>query len=213
MGSVRIMPNGGCELNQKTIRCDRVAQRLRLMHLSPGIRVDVFVDDAPYEPVAALLDSLERNEINDVFIFPPFMGTTPSKYVKHWMRFMVDGVVNHPFRMVMISTERFKTWRENLIVLPASEFAIVERLATARIGQADCITTPTALSMDLLKNEHRLWLFDHADEFTQSCLLPRAATSCDFLSAVMSLQNVRWGTEDLEAVRSVAGEIGCNIKE
>jgi hypothetical protein len=69
-----------------------------------------------------------------------------------------------------------------------------------------------ALPMDLRENEHRLLLFEHADELTRSCLIPRAATSCDFLSAVMSLANVRWDTGDLEAIRSIADEVGCNVR-
>jgi hypothetical protein len=212
-GFIQIFPDGGCQLNQKAILCDRVPLRLRAMHLSPGISVLVAVDDAPYESVVALLDSLERNGIKDVGLMPPFHGTNPSRSVNHWIRLEVEGLVNHPFQMVMIATEKFKTWRETLIVLPPPEFAIVDGLATARIGKADCLKSPVALPMDLRKNEHRLLLFEHADELTQSCLLPRAATSCDFLSAVMSLPNVRWGTEDLEAIRSVAGEIGCNVKK
>jgi hypothetical protein len=207
----QIFPDGGCQLNQKAILCDRVPLQLRAMHLSPGF--SVVVDGAPYESAVALLDSLERNGINDVRLMPPFLGTNPSRSVNHWIRLVVEGVVNHPFQMVMISTERFKTWRETLVVLPPPEFAIVDGLATARIGQADCLKNPVAPPMDLRENEHRLFLFEHADALTQSCLIPRAATSCDFLSAVISLANVRWGTGDLEAIRSVAGEIGCNVKE
>lgn len=212
-GFIQIFPDGGCQLNQKAILCDRVPLRLRAMNLSPGVSVLVAVDGAPYESVAALLDSLERNGINDVNLMPPFLGTSPSKSVNHWIRLVVEGVVNHPFQMVMISTERFRTWRETLIVLPTPEFAIIDSLATARIGQPDCLKSPADLPMELRENEHRLLLFEHADKLTRSCLLPRAATSCDFLSAVISLSNVRWATGDLEAIRSVAGEIGCNVNK
>jgi hypothetical protein len=212
-GFVQIFPDGGCELNKKASRCDLVPSRLRAMHVSPGFSVLLAVDGAPYESVVALLDSLERNGINDVSLMPPFLGTNPSKSVNHWIRLVVEGLVNHPFQMVMISTERFKTWRETLIVLPPSDFAIVDSLATARIGQTDCLKSPVTLPTDLRENEHRLLLFEHADKLTQSCLLPRAATSCDFLSAVVSPANVRWDKGDLEAIRSVAGEIGCNTKK
>jgi hypothetical protein len=212
-GFVQIFPDGGCELNKKAIRCDRVPSRLRAMHLSPEFSVDVAVDDAPYESVVAMLDSLKSNGLIDVFLMPPFLGTNPSRSVDHWIRLVVEGLVNHPFQMVMISTDRFKTWREALVVLPPSDFAIVDSLATARIAQTDCLKIPITLPMDLRENEHRLLLFEHANKLTRSCLLPRAATSCDFLSAVVSLANVRWDTGDLEAIRSVAGEIGCNVKK
>ena len=211
-GWLRILPNGGCELNKRVFRCDSVSLRLRSMHLSPEWPVDVTVDDAPYESVVAVLDALDKAGIEH-FVFPPFLGTNPSRSVNHWIRLVVEGQVNHPFQMVMISTESFKTWRERLIVLPQPEFAIVDGLASARTGQADCLKSPVELPMDLRENEHRLLLFEHADELTQSCLLPRAATSCDFLSAVMSLTNVRWATGDLEAIRTVASEIGCNARK
>jgi hypothetical protein len=209
-GWVRILPSGGCELNEKEIQCDRVVRQLRSMRLSPGFWVNVVVDGAPYEPVAALLDSLEKNGINNVHILPPFLGTTPSNSVKHWIKFVVEGVVNHPFPMVMITTERFKTWRERLIVLPASDFAIVDGLAKTRIGEGGCAASVKSIPRDLLENEHRLLLFEHDDDLTQSCWLPRTATSCEFLSAVMGLANVGWGPGDLQAIRSIAGEIGCD---
>jgi hypothetical protein len=206
---IQIFPTGQCELNRKAIRCDRIPTRVRAMHLPPGFAV-LAVDGAPYEAVGTMLASLHENEIKDVFLMPPFLGTTPSASVKHWIRLVVEGLVNHPFQMVMISTDRFETWRETLVVLPASEFGIVDALATARIGQADCLTSQVALPMDLRESEHRLLLFEHADQVTQSCLIPRATTSCDFLSAVMSVANVNWDAGDLDALRSVAGEIGCN---
>jgi hypothetical protein len=212
-GFIQLFPDGSCELNQKAILCDRIPLRLLAMHLSPGFSATVAVDDAPYESVVALLDTLKRNGINNVFIIPPLLGTNPSKSVNHWIRLVVEGLVNHPFQMVMISTERFGTWRETLIVLPPSEFAIVDGLATTRIGQADCLKSLSELPLDLRENEHRLFLFEHADNLTQSCVLPRAATSCEFLSAVMNLAGVRWGAGDIEAVRSVADEIGCNAKK
>ena len=211
-GFIQVLFDGTCQINQESIACDRVPKRLRAMYLSPGFSVLVAVDDAPYESVAALLDSLERSGIKDVHLMPAFLGTTPSKSVNHWIRLVVDGVVNHPFPMVMISTERFKTWRETLIVLPRSDYEIVDGLATERIGRADCLTSPTDLPMDLRGNEHRLLLFEHTDGSTRSCLLPRAATSCEFLTGVIGLTNVAWGTGDLEAIRSVAADIGCNVR-
>jgi hypothetical protein len=212
-GFVQVLPDGGCVLNQKAIQCDRVPPRLRAMHLSPGFSVLVAVDDAPYETVATLLESLRQNRIHDVFIMPPFQGTNPSKSVKHWIKFAVDGEINHPFQTAMISAERFKTWREKFILLPPSDFAIVDDLAKARIGNGDCVKSAADLPVDLAQKEHRLLLFEHSDDRTRSCLLPRAATSCEFLSEVSNLRDVRWGNEDLEAVRSVAGEIGCNVQQ
>jgi hypothetical protein len=208
-GWVEILPSGGCKVNQKAIRCDRVAQRLRLMHFSPGFSVLVNVDDAPYETVVALLDSLDKTGIEHVFVMPPFYGTNPSKSVKHWIRLVVDGDVNHPLAMVMITTERFKTWRENLIVLPTSGFSIVDRLATERIGQGACVTSAKDIPKEFLDAEHRLFLFEHSDDRTLSCLFPRARTSCEFLSKLTGLPNVGMVNEDSLAIVSVADEIGC----
>ena len=212
-GFIQVFPDGGCVLNQKAIQCDLVPPRLRAMHLSPGFSVLVAVDDAPYETVVTLLDSLRQNGIRDVFVMPPFQGTNPSKSIKHWIKFAVDGEINHPFQTAMISTERFKTWREKFILLPPSEFAIVDDLAKARIIKGDCVKSAADLPLDLAQREHRLLLFEHSDDRTQSCLLPRAATSCEFLSELTNLRDVRWGNEDFEAVRSVAGEIGCNVQQ
>jgi hypothetical protein len=210
-GFVQVLPDGGCVLNQLAVRCDRAPMRLRAMHLSPGFSVMVAVDDAPYETVVTLLDSLHLNGISDVFVMPPFQGTNPSKTIQQWIKFAVHGEINHPFQTLMISTERFKTWREQFILLSASEFASVDDLAAARIGQRDCVNNAADLALDLAQKEHRLLLFDHSHGRTQSCLLPRADTSCEFLSAVINLEGVRWTNDDREAIRSVAGEIGCNL--
>jgi hypothetical protein len=212
-GFIQVLPDAGCVLDQKAIRCDRVPSRLRAMHLSPGFSVLVAVDDAPYETVVTLLDSLRQNGIRDIVVMPPFQGTIPSKSIKHWIKFAVEGEINHPFQTAMISTERFKTWREKFILLPPSDFTIVDDLAKARIEKGDCVKNVSDLSLDLRQKEHRLLLFEHSDDGTRSCLLPRAATSCEFLSEVSSLRDVRWGNEDLDAVRSVAGEIGCNVQK
>jgi len=209
---IQIFPDGSCQINQKSIACDCVPRRLRAMHLSPGFAVLVAVDGAPYEPVAALLDALERNGIKDVNLMPAFLRTTPSESVNHWIRFVVEGLVNHPFAMVMISTERFTTWRETLIVLSPPEFDVVDDLATDRIRQADCLASPVDLPMNLRENEHRLLLFEHANGSTRSCLLPRAATSCEFLTEVIGFTSVAWSTGDLQAISSVADEIGCNVR-
>ena len=212
-GFIQVFPDGGCVLNQKAIQCDRVPPRLRATNLSPGFSVLVAVDGAPYETVVTLLESLRQSGIRDVSVMPPFLGTNPSKAIKYWIKFTVDGEINHPFQTAMIATERFKTWREKFILQPPSDFAIVDDLAKARIGNGDCAKSAADLPLNLAQKEHRLLLFEHSDDGTRSCLLPRAASSCEFLSEVTNLGDVCWGDEDLEAVRSVAGEIGCNVQQ
>ena len=212
-GFIQIFPDGGCQLNQKAILCDRVPLRLRAMHLSPGISVLVAVDDAPHESVVALLDSLQKSGIHDVFILPPFLGTNPSESLKHWIKLLPEGVPNHTLSWkVMISTESFRHWGETLIVLPESDFAVVDGLATARIAQGNCAAKFQDVPMDLRRSENRLWLFEHGDGSTQSCLFPRTDTSCDFLSAVMRLSNVHWGTGDLDEIRKVVAAVGCKAR-
>ena len=211
-GFVQISASGDCYIDQKAIHCDRVPRRLRAMHLSRETQITLVVDDAPYEPVAAMLDSLKGIGFKNVSFMPSFLGTNPSSSVTHWIKLVVEGVVNHPFAMAMISTEKFKTWRETLIVLPPEDFTPVDESAKAEVIKADCLQTPAAVPMNLRGKEQRLWLFRHADGLTQSCLLPSAATSCDFLLAVMGQANIHWGLGDLEAIRPVASEIGCKVK-
>jgi hypothetical protein len=189
-----------------------VARRLQSQHLSRETPIVVFADDAPYETVVTTLDSLKKVGFDKVQVFPPFLGTNPSKSLKHWIKLVPEGLQNHIFWKVMITTESFRNWGETLVVLSESDFAIVDRLAMSRIAQGNCAATVQDIPMGLRGSEHRLWLFDHGDELTQSCLFPRAATSCDFLSTVMRLPDVHWGTGDLEAISKVAGEIGCDAR-
>ena len=211
-GTVQILPSGSCEVDKQAIRCDRVARRLQSQHLSRETPIVVFADDAPYETVVTTLDSLKKVGFDKVQVFPPFLGTNPSKSLKHWIKLVPEGLQNHIFWKVMITTESFRNWGETLVVLSESDFAIVDRLAMSRIAQGNCAATVQDIPMGLRGSEHRLWLFDHGDELTQSCLFPRAATSCDFLSTVMRLPDVHWRTGDLEAISKVAGEIGCDAR-
>jgi hypothetical protein len=211
-GTVQILPGGNCEVDKRAVQCDRVARRLQSQHLSRETGIIIFANDAPYETVVATLDSLKKVGFADVRVFPPFMGTNPSKSLKHWIKLVPQGLQNHIFWKVMITTESFRNWGETLIVLSESDFAIVDRLALSRIAQGNCAAKIQDIPKDLRGSENRLWLFDHGDELTQSCLFPRAATSCDFLSTVMRLPDVHWGTGDLEAISKVVSEIGCNAR-
>ena len=169
----------------------------------------VAVDDAQYETVMSLLDSLGQNGISNIFVMPPFLGTNPSKSIKHWIKFVVHGAINHPFQTAMISTERFRTWRETLILLPLPEFEYADNLSRTRIAKGDCVQ-PADLTIHLAQAEHRLLLVEHSDDRTQSCLLPSAGTSCEFLTTMKGLSEIRWGKGDLGAINAVAAEIGCN---
>ena len=212
-GIIQVSPDGDCELNQKPIQCNRVPRRLRAMHLSPGFSIDIYVDGAPYESVMALLDSLQKGGFHDVSTMAPFLGTNPSESLKHWIKLLPEGIPNHTLSWkVIISTESFRHWGETLIVLPEADFAVVDSLATARIAQGNCTAKFQDIPMDLRRNENRLWLFEHGDGSTESCLFPRTDTSCDFLSAVLRLSNVHWGTGDLEAIRNVVAAVGCNAR-
>jgi hypothetical protein len=210
-GFIEINSDGGCRLNGETIQCDRVPLRLRAMHLMPNLPVLFLVDDAPYESVVMMLDLLKSIGFNDVLPSAPFLGTNPSKSVNHWIKFLVDGVRNQPPPIAPIATERFRTWGDYLIVLPASEFAIVDRLATVRTERGDCLSSIREVPKNLYESERRLILIEHADDVTRLCLIPRAAASCEFLTGVITLTNVAWGTGDLEMIRTVARGIGCNI--
>ena len=211
-GIVQILPNGRCEIDNQVMQCDRVARRLQSQHVPREAGITIFADDAPYETVVAMLDSLKTLGMDNASVFPPLLGTNPSKSLKHWIKLVPEGLQNHIFWKVIISTERFRNWGETLVVLPASDFLIVDRVATFRIAQGDCAQRVQDIPMDLRESEHRLWLFEHDDESTQSCILPRVVTSCDFLLTIMRLPNVHWGTGDLDAIGKVSAEIGCNAR-
>ena len=209
-GWVQILPDGRCELAEQVMQCDRAAHRLTLQHRPREMGIVVSVDDAPYEAVVAMLDSLEKAGMEKIQVFPPLLGTNPSKSLKHWIKLVPEGLQNHIFWKVMISTENFRHWGESLVVVPESDFSIVDRLATSKIAQGNCAATVQDITMDLRGSENRLWLFEHNDGMTQSCLFPRAAGSCEFLSTVMHLPDVHWAAEDLGAIGKVVAEIGCD---
>jgi hypothetical protein len=210
---VRILGNDQCNIDDKwpfPFPCEHLVNHLRSMHVLSGPNVMLVVDEAPYETVASTLDSLSANGYTDVFVAPPAAGTNPSSLVTHWIRFLIIGDINHPFPIITISTDRFRTWNrgEFLIVLPQDEYDVVRSFTDERFDRSDCLTDEGQMN----RSEHTVRLVEHEGNVTRACLLPRAAVSCDFLAAITDLSPVKWTAADLKYVRNFAGEIGCVAK-
>lgn len=192
--------------NKTPVRCDLLAHRFRATHVSSDAWISIYIDNAKYETVVKTLDSLAKSGFTNVDVFPPLNGTNLSSTVKRWIRLSVWGLPNHPFAMLLISTERFKTWREQLLVLSPLRYEVVERFTLARMAQPDCKSIRDSLPTPL--SEYGILISEHNEDLNQSCVIP-TAESCEYLSALMNQSDMHWTQAEIQPMNAVRKELPC----
>jgi len=195
--------------NKTAVRCDQLAHRFRAVHVRSDAWISLFIDNAKYETVVKTLDLLRKAGFTDVNVFPPLNGTNLSSTVKRWIRLRVEGLQNHIFAMLLISTERFETWREELLVVSDSRYEVIDRFTQARMAQPDCKSFEDFRAGP--RGDNTISISTHNEGQTQACVLP-TAESCDFLSELLNLSDVNWTEAEIQPVKHVRGELGCEAK-
>ncbi len=193
--------------NHKTpVPCDLLADRFRATHVSGDAWISFHIDNAKYETVVKTLDSLAKNGFTNVDVFPPLHGTNLSSTVKRWLRVSVWGLENHPFPMLLMSTERFKTWREQLLVLSPLRYELVDRFTLTQMAQPDCKSIRDSLPLPL--SEYGILISEHNEEFSRSCVIP-TTESCEYLSALMNQSDLHWTEAEIQPISAVREELPC----
>jgi len=198
-----------CRVDNKptAVRCDRLADRFRAAHVRSDAWISLFIDNAKYETVVKTLDLLRKTGFTNVDVFPPLNGTNLSSTVKRWIRLRVEGVPNHPFAMLLISTERFETWREERLVVSESRYEMIERFTQARMAQPDCKSFKDFRP----GGDNTISISTNHEDQDQACVL-LTAESCDFLSELINLSEVNWTEAEIQPVKHVRGELSCKAK-
>lgn len=205
--SVALYANDHCVIDSKTtVRCDQLADRFRSHHVRSEAWIVLFIDNAKYETVAATRDSLVNNGFTHVTVTPPINGTNPPGATKRWIRLSVWGLPNHSFAMLLISTERFKTWREQLLALSPLRYEMVDRFTLARMAQPDCKSIRDSLPTPLA--EYGILISEHNEDLSRSCVIPTAA-SCEYLSALMNQSDMHWTKAEIQPMSAVRKELPC----
>jgi hypothetical protein len=206
--SIELTSSDNCIIDDKTtVRCDQLADRLRSVHARSDAWINLLIDNAKYETVVATLDSLGKKGFTDVDVMPPINGTNPSSTVKQWIRLRVEGQSNHPFAMVLISTERFKTWREELLVISTSRYDVIDRFARSRMVQPDCKGFGE-FRIEPPYDNNTISISEHTGDINRGCVLPRAE-SCAFLSGLMGLPDMNWSEAEIQPLKHVRAELAC----
>lgn len=201
--AIELRENDSCVIDGKTtVRCDQLSVRLQALHVRTDAWISLFIDNAMYETVASTLDSLVKRGFTVVTVTPPVGGTNPSSTVKHWIRLRVEGPSNHPFAMLLITTQTFKTWREELLVLSSLRYELIDRVAQTRMAQPDC------KSRFEVPFDNALSITDHTEDSTRGCVVPKAE-SCNFLSELMKLPSMNWTRTEIPAIKHVRDELRC----
>lgn len=188
------------------VRCDQLAHRFRAEHVKSDTSIVLVIDNAKYETVVKTLDMFRKAGFADVDVFPPMGGTNLSSKVKRWIRIRVEGASAHPFAMLLITTEQLRTWREEVLVLSAERYEVVDHFIRARMLQPDC----KDLSKLYLEPpySHTISLTEHNADRSQACVIP-PGESCEWLSELMGLSDVNWTDTEKQTVMDVRSELRC----
>ena len=208
---VFIQADDNCRVdNIKTsVRCDQLPHRFRAAHMSSDAGISLFIDNAKYETIVKTLDLLRKAGFTDVGVFPPLNGTNLSSKVKRWIRLQVAGLQNHIFAMLLISTERFETWREEVLVVSESRYDVIDRFTQARMAQPDCISFKDFRMGP--RGDNAIAISTHREGQSQACVLP-TAESCNFLSELLNLSDLNLTEAEMQPVKHVKAELACEAK-
>jgi hypothetical protein len=206
--AVFLQADGNCRVdnNKKLISCDRVAQSFRADHMKSDSWISLFIDNAKYETVVKMLDLFRQAEFTNVDVSPPIMGTNLSSDVTRWIRIRVEGLPNHPFAMLLITTEQFKTWREEVLVLSPTRYETIDRFIQTRMLQPDCEDIRHFRPEPPYSN--RIALTERNADRSHACVIP-PGESCNSLSQLLDLPDVNWTDTDRQPIKHVWAELNC----
>jgi hypothetical protein len=111
--------------------------------------------------------------------------------------------------MLLISTERFETWREEVLVVSESRYDVIDRFTQARIAQPDCIGFKDFRLGP--RGDKTIAISTHREYKNQACVI-QAAGSCDFLSGLINLPDVNWTAAEIQTVKDVRNELSCKVE-
>jgi hypothetical protein len=124
--------------------------------------------------------------------------------VEHWIWYEILGPRNHPLPIVYLSTQHFKTRRnEFLVVLPAARYGIISEYTKARIARTDCPGEEPRGNV-----WYTVEIAEHDEKHTQRCVLPRAL-ACNYLSGVLALSGVDWTAVERRPITDLMLEVRC----
>jgi hypothetical protein len=206
--AVFLQADDNCRVDNKQtpVRCDQLAHRFRAVHMKSDAWISLFIDNAKYETVVKTLDMFRKAGFTNVDVFPPMMGTNLSSKVKRWIRIRVEGIVNHPFAMLLITTEHFRTWREEVLVLSPERYEVIDYFIQTRMLQSDC------KDMGKFRLEppysNTISLTERSADRSQTCVIP-PDESCQSLSELLGLSDVNWTDAEKQPVTHVRAELNC----
>lgn len=126
--------------------------------------------------------------------------------VKRWIWYQVLGPSNSPYEIVYLSTQHFKTYiGEHLVVLPPARYDVVFSYTQARMARSDC---PGDKALE------REWYAGQIAEQdmgrTRECMLPQQSM-CEYLSGVEKLRRVNWTAGELRPITDFMTQIKCKV--
>ena len=203
--AIQILGNDDCILDQTTtVPCSNVGNALRRAHASRTSFFFLDVHGAKHDAVILTRDTLRNSGFHRITLIPPIEGTVPSDSVRHWMRIAVwCSQINHPLPMTLISTERFETWREHLIVLSRTYYEIVAGRIADAMDKPECSSLPHEWE----KNPYDcvLSVENHADEDSRSCTIEKK-DSVELVSSLIDIPHINWSYLDTLALQQTLAE-------
>jgi hypothetical protein len=127
--------------------------------------------------------------------------------VKDWTWYQVLGPSNSPYMILYFSTQDFKTYiGEDLVVLSRARYDTLATYTQARMARPDCPGRVPAGDV-----WYTVQIAEHAKGNTRQCILPRRS-ACTYLSGVVELLGINWTAKELQSVRGFMVQIKCETQ-
>jgi hypothetical protein len=128
-------------------------------------------------------------------------GGAPPKSVNKWMKYQITLMPNHPWQIVLFSTQDFQltgAGNESLFVLSHPEYNLLAGLTRSQ----PC--SPT-LPHDY-KGGGRI--SEYHNGRTRVCWLSRLA-ACDYLTTISTLPDIHWTAEQAKSIHGLSWDTEC----
>jgi hypothetical protein len=139
---------------------------------------------------------------------PSFSSESRDPGVARWISYEILGPNNHPYPIVYLSTQSFKTrLNEFLTVLPEARFDAISENTRARINGDNCPGKYPHTNDDW----YTVKISRQDRTPIQYCILPQKQ-ACAYLTAVVKLVQGSWTADELRPLTIFVGEIRCDAE-
>ncbi len=135
----------------------------------------------------------------------PISGTTPTKEMRNWIKYVVLGARTSVPPIVWLAPDQLNLGPlESLILLSKDDYGLVTKFteqwtANTDCGKSDAKPWPA----------HTLEVLKHNEGGTEVCIVPQVA-ACNYLSAEKHIAGMTWSATKFAPIQLLLDRINCS---